>query len=105
MTGPVPNCGSRRSTADAISSSPQLAGSTFEKPARRQACASCTGLAGWAAGGYAIETKTHSAPRISYRDLPDEHSVRSKNDDGNGVRHSLLVEGWSFHRESHERAR
>ena len=30
------------------------------------------GLAGWAASGYAIETKTHTAPRVFYRDLPDE---------------------------------
>lgn len=30
------------------------------------------GLAGWAASGYTIERKTHTVPRVFYRDLPDE---------------------------------
>jgi len=30
------------------------------------------GLAGWAAAGYTIEQKTHTAPRVFFRDLPDE---------------------------------
>jgi len=37
------------------------------------------------------------------RRLRSEHSVRSKDDDGNGVLHSLLVEGLGFHRERYER--
>src|SRR5262245_66009864 len=44
--------------APAISSSPQLAGTTFAKPARIHACASCTGVAGNAAS-------TASVPRIT----------------------------------------
>ncbi|MDQ2787733.1 MAG: rhodanese-like domain-containing protein [Chloroflexota bacterium] len=30
------------------------------------------GLAGWTAAGYAIEQRTHTAPHVFYRDLPDE---------------------------------
>src|SRR6187549_2548917 len=48
----------RRTTADAMSSSPQLAGMTLANPARRQACASCTGVAGNAA-------RTASVPMIA----------------------------------------
>ena len=30
------------------------------------------GLAGWTAAGYALEQRTHTAPHVFYRDLPDE---------------------------------
>jgi thiosulfate/3-mercaptopyruvate sulfurtransferase len=30
------------------------------------------GLAGWMAAGYALEQKAHTAPRVFFRDLPDE---------------------------------
>lgn len=46
MIGAESSEGSLRSTAPAMSSSPQLAGTTLPNPSAWQACASCTGVAG-----------------------------------------------------------
>jgi thiosulfate/3-mercaptopyruvate sulfurtransferase len=49
------------------------------------------GLAGWAAGGYTIETKTHTAPRVFYRDLPDESLLINRCDMSRAVNDTQSV--------------
>jgi len=58
ITGPGPDSASIRSVAEAISSSPQLAGMTLTKPALRHACASWTAVPGSAASTASVPSTT-----------------------------------------------